>query len=218
MSMMRIATLVLAATLVACGGSGTGNDDSMGDGDGRSAQAMVPAQNAAEGPLSEAEVATLMRLREEEKLARDVYRALGSFDRVFANIERSEQRHMDAIKLLLDRYGLADPAQAEGAFSTPELQSLYTQLVADGHRSQVDAYRVGAFVEELDLGDLDRLTAQVSHSDVRSVYGQLARGSRNHLRAFHGRLTAANATYTPVVLPQATFDTIVSSARETGKP
>ncbi len=54
------------------------------------------------------------------------------------------------------------------------------------------------------------------HSDVAGTYAQLTRGSRNHLRAFHGRITGAGASYTPVHLDQAAYDAIVTSAKETG--
>ena len=47
-------------------------------------------------------------MREEEKLARDVYVALGDRWglRVFENIARAEQRHMDAVVAQLDREGV----------------------------------------------------------------------------------------------------------------
>ena len=65
--------------------------------------------------LTETEKYWLTYMREEEKLARDVsflYDQWGA--RIFDNISISEQRHMDAIKNLLDRYGLPDPAAGKG--------------------------------------------------------------------------------------------------------
>ena len=62
--------------------------------------------------LNAEEEAGLLFMREEEKLARDVYLEL--FDewglRVFENIAESEQKHMDAVLYLLGKYGLEDPA------------------------------------------------------------------------------------------------------------
>ncbi|WP_419638142.1 DUF2202 domain-containing protein [Thiolapillus sp.] len=61
--------------------------------------------------LSDAEAATLVFMREEEKLTRDVYITL--YDQwehpVFNNISGSEQRHMDSMKSKIDKYGLVDP-------------------------------------------------------------------------------------------------------------
>jgi len=55
----------------------------------------------------------LTYIREEEKLARDVYLYLYDMwgSSIFDNISVSEQAHMDAIKTLIDRYGLDDPAE-----------------------------------------------------------------------------------------------------------
>ena len=41
----------------------------------------------------------------------DLYKMWGLT--IFSNIASSEQKHMDAIKTLLDRYGLDDPAAEE---------------------------------------------------------------------------------------------------------
>ena len=78
-------------------------------------------------PLSADEAATLTFMREEEKVARDVYLNMAARWALppFANIAKSEQQHMDAIKAKLDKYGLPDPALAEmGAFRNAELQDL----------------------------------------------------------------------------------------------
>ena len=60
-------------------------------------------------------------MREEEKLARDVYATLYDFHldkgltlTVCDNIAYSEQRHMDAMKQLLDNYDIADSAVEGG--------------------------------------------------------------------------------------------------------
>ncbi len=64
--------------------------------------------------LTKEEAEDLLVLREEEKLARDVY--LYSYDKyntqIFSNISSSEQRHMDKILFLLTKYGLDDPVNA----------------------------------------------------------------------------------------------------------
>lgn len=131
----------------------------------------------------------LVYMREEEKVARDVYRALSQkySARVFVNIPKSEQKHMDAVKRLLDRYGIEDPVgeNGEGVFRNAELQKLYTDLVARGSVSLQEAYAVGRLIEETDIADLDKHLAEVdSNSDIAAVYAQLRVGSTNHLRAF----------------------------------
>jgi len=142
--------------------------------------------------LSAAEEAGLLAMREEEKLARDVYLALGQVwkVRVFTNIAASEQRHMDAVKGLLDKYGLADPAAGNGVgeFTDPRFTALYGQLVAQGSQSLQEALKVGIAIEELDIEDLKGLLLSVEHTDIRRVYENLLAGSYNHLDAFQSLL------------------------------
>ncbi len=145
--------------------------------------------------LSEAEKAGLLEMREEEKLARDVYLTLGEVWDVpiFDNIAASEQRHMDAVKNLLDKYGLADPAAGKsiGEFTEESgFADLFAQLVEKGNQSLADALEVGVAIEELDIADLTHLLEQVTHTDIANVYNNLLAGSENHLAAFSAQLAA----------------------------
>jgi hypothetical protein len=155
------------------------------------------AQTAVAGqPLNAAETAHLLFLREEEKLALDVYQALSSKwkMRIFSNISAAEQRHFDAIGALIDRYGLADPASTTpGVFANPDLQKLYNNLIARGNRSLPDALEVGVTIEEKDIDDLKAATAETDNEDVLAVYGNLTNASQNHLAAFNGRIEAIHS-------------------------
>ena len=169
---------------------------------------------------SSAEAAQVAFLREEEKLARDVYRALFAAhgDRAFANVAAAEQKHMDLVKLLLDRTSLADPAAstAPGEFQDARLAALYTDLVAKGKVSLVEALKVGATIEDLDLADVGKALAVSDNRDVDAVMQNLARGSRNHLRAFAGRLQAAGVPYVAQYLPADEVAQILAAPRERG--
>jgi len=155
--------------------------------------------------LTEEEIDGILWVREEEKLARDVYLTL--YDmwglQIFANIAESEQRHMDAMLRIIETYGLEDPAQDEiGVFTNPQLQELYNQLVEWGSQSLVDAILVGAYIEEVDIQDLQRLINITDNPDVVQTYQNLMGGSMNHLRAFaaeYERLTGE--PYQAQVLP-----------------
>ena len=138
--------------------------------------------------LSEEEIAGLLFMREEEKLARDVYNQLYTIwgQPIFKNIAASEQTHMDQIKYLLNRYGLTDPALAPGQFTDPNLQALYNQLIAQGSLSQADALNVGALIEKTDIADLQTHLAQTDQADIQLVYNNLMNASYNHLAAFTG--------------------------------
>ena len=170
--------------------------------------------------LSTTEASALVFMREEEKLARDVYQLLYTQwgQKVFNNIAASEQQHMDAVALLLARYNLPDPAAnvATGVFSDPELQQLFNTLMAQGQTSLIGALTVGATIEDLDIKDLEDRIAATDNADIALVFGELMRGSRNHMRAFISQLTKQGVTYTPQYITQAEFDAIVNSPTETG--
>lgn len=169
-------------------------------------------------PLTSADEADVLFLREEEKLARDVYLTLAARWQlpIFANIARSEQSHMELVLLLLDTYGLADPVVDDtlGAFTDASLGALYIDLTASGEISLVDALTVGATIEDMDLADLQELVSDTDNAHIALVAHNLAKGSRNHLRAFVRALTAQGATYTPQYLDQETFDSILESEME----
>lgn len=147
--------------------------------------AAIPAAD-----LSAEETAGLLYMYEEEKLARDVYNTLYASWNIptFQNIAASEQMHMDSVKSLLDRYGLSTPALAPGSFADSNLQSIYTNLVAQGSQSIADALKTGAAIEEIDILDLQTRLAQTDNSDIQVVYENLAKGSNNHLQAFTSAL------------------------------
>jgi hypothetical protein len=182
--------------------------------------APAVAAQTVDDSLSDAEAQGILYMREEEKLARDVYTALHETWglTVFQNIARSEQAHMDAIKTLIDRYGLVDPVAGAGVgeFANADLQDLYDELVARGSSSLTEALAVGALIEELDITDLEQHIAEVTHEDVKQVYENLLNGSKNHLRAFVGTLGRYGETYEPVYLDQATFDQIVAAGPASG--
>ena len=170
--------------------------------------------------LDATEAAGLGYMREEEKLAHDVYARLYAKWglRIFDNISQSEERHFDAIKLLLERYGLQDPAAKNptGVFQSEGLQTLYGDLIKQGESSLLSALRVGAAVEDLDIRDLEKATAATDNNDLKLVYQNLLRASQNHIRIFVGQLEAAGEGYTAQYIGPATLSEILASAHQSG--
>ncbi len=172
--------------------------------------------------LSDAETEGIIFIREEEKLARDTYLVLGDTwgARVFENISRSESRHMEAMKQLIDRYELEDPVKSDeiGVFTNETLKALYDTLTTMGKESLEAALRVGAAIEEIDILDIQkRLDENVDNQDITLVYTNLMKGSRNHLRAFVKNLANIGVTYEPQYLDQETYDAIISTPMERGR-
>ena len=146
----------------------------------------------ATGTLSSVESQGLIYMRQEEKLARDVYLTLGEQWNLalFANIAKAESRHMAAIGNLLARYNLPDPVanDVRGQFADQRFTKLYQDLVASGSQSATDALRVGVQVEKLDIADLQADLNTAKQQDIRKVYQNLLKGSQQHLRTFTAQL------------------------------
>lgn len=174
----------------------------------------------APSELSDEELSDLLYMREEEKLARDVYTTLFSIwgIPVFQNIAASEQAHMDAVKTLLDVYGLEDPAREQaGVFTNPDLQSLYEELTTRGSQSLSEALKMGAAIEEIDILDLQDSLSRTDNADIQQVYNNLLRGSSSHLGAFARTLqTQTGETYQPQYMELESYNAILDSAAQGG--
>jgi hypothetical protein len=170
--------------------------------------------------LSNEERDGLIFMREEEKLARDVYSVL--YDKwglqIFSNIAQSEQTHTEAVRTILVKYNITDPVKDDsiGVFTNNAFEVLYKDLTAQGLTSLEDALIVGARIEDLDIADLQKQIALTNNDDITLVYENLMRASRNHLRAFVSQLTSRGGTYVPQYITQSEFDTIIASMQETG--
>ena len=165
-------------------------------------------------PLNDQEKSDLIYLREEEKLARDVY--IFSYNQygqsIFNNISSSEQSHMSSILNLINKYGLTDPVanNANGVFSNSELQALYNELTAKSDASLNMALEVGANIEDLDINDIKTFKSHTTNADLINVYDKLSCGSKNHMRSFVGQL----GTYTPIYISQTEYNAIINATNE----
>jgi len=217
-----LAVLLSALLVSACGGGG---DDaavpSNSAGLANASAAMTATLTALPlEELSAAELDSLAFMREEEKLAHDVYIQLDSlwrgYTRVFGNIANSEASHTELVRQLLVRYNLPDPtaALAAGVYQSTTLQTLHTQLVAAGSVSLVEGLKVGAAIEEIDMIDLNSALLETDNQDITLVYQNLLKGSRNHLRAFVGALAGQGVTYVPQYMAEADYQAIVTTPTE----
>jgi hypothetical protein len=123
---------------------------------------------AVESTLDNGEQAHLVFMREEEKLARDVYLTLLELwpeQVTFASISSSEQRHTDTMAAKLVQFGIEDPnpdtndlPDSIGVFTGEDYGAYFTakfdELVTAGSKSDLAALYVGALIEELDMDDI----------------------------------------------------------------
>jgi hypothetical protein len=212
-----LGTVALAPVLTACGGGG--GDVAVVAPEASSAVSAAAVTTTPVTSLSPEEIAALKFMREEEKLAHDVYVALYSLwgANVFNQISLSETTHTEAILALLTKYGITDPAAttAPGVFEDPALQTLYNTLMTMGQASLIEALKVGALIEETDIHDIHEKMEITDEADILTVYASLLCGSGNHLRAFNDNLLKQGVTYVPQVITQAEWDAIANAPAET---
>jgi len=175
---------------------------------------------------------------EEEKLARDVYITLGTKypdATVFGKIDDSEEQHKCAVADMLEKYGVPNPSTNDnvGVFTGKDYGAYFTEkfnaLVARGSTSELEAFYVGAFIEELDMIDINQCPAIIvetdngindvsecgkiytTRADIQRLYESLLSGSENHLRAYVSNIekTTGEGSYIAQILTQEQVDAIL---------
>lgn len=202
--MKKLALMVFAIFVGTYYGCNTDEDPTGG----------IPDPTPPKTELTNQEIADLQFLREEEKLARDVY--LYAFDKynfeLFQKIAGSEQVHIDEVKILLDKYELEDPASIDkGVFLDTTLQNLYNQLIAMTDTSFLGGLTAGMIIEDMDMSDIEDFEANTAITEILDVYAFLKCTSKNHMRYFYVDLTNNGGTYSPQFISQQEYDDIVNS-------
>lgn len=180
----------------------------------------------------------LVFMCEEEKLARDVYITLGTQypgAKVFGNIDDSEERHKCSVADMLTKYAVANPSTNDnvGVFTGEDYGWYFTEkyaaLIKRGSVSALEALYVGAFIEELDMLDINQCPKVIvetdngindvsecgkvytDNPDIQRLYESLLEGSKNHLRAYVGDIETVigDGNYVAQVLTQEQVDAIL---------
>jgi hypothetical protein len=101
-----------------------------------------------------------------------------------------------------------------GQYANPQLQKLYDDLTAQGKKSLSDALIAGATVEDLDIYDLQRLINEAENEEVKVLYQNLMKGSRNHMRSFTAQLERQGFTYEASYISDEYLERILKINRE----
>lgn len=144
------------------------------------------AVQAAETPTGLTN-AQLTEMREEERMARDLYTLLAksSGETIFTRIAVAEQRHMDAVERLMTSQGMDPDAAGDtvGRYAVADLQADYDRWLAQGKVSDEAAFKVGVELEKQDITGLKSLDVKDGTTGDRVVEA-LVNGSEHHLAAF----------------------------------
>lgn len=226
-------TVVLVASIAAMAAINVSASDNLG-----STARGMRGDGTGSSTLDSNEQTHLEFMREEEKLARDVYITLGMRYpnlKIFGKIDDSEQRHTCAVCDMLAKYGIDDPNTNDnvGIFTGPAYGEYftrkYTELVERGSIGAIEALHVGAYIEEMDMIDIaycpPEIVAQANgidteadcgkiytdNLDIQRLYESLLEGSRSHLRAFVRNIEKrqGEGSYTAQVLTQEEVNEIL---------
>ena len=200
--------------------------------------AVEPTSSDDAATLDFYEKTHLIFMCEEEKLARDVYITLGTKypdSAIFGRIDDSEERHKCAVADMLEKYQIPNPSTNDnvGVFTGEDYGWYFTEkynaLVAKGSISALDALYVGAFIEELDMLDINQCPKVIveadngindvsecgkvytDNADILRLYSSLLEGSESHLRAYVSNIEKqiGEGNYVAQVLTQEQVDTIL---------
>jgi hypothetical protein len=127
----------------------------------------------------------LRYIREEVKLARDLYKALAGIWQldVFKKAVNSKQSLMDAVSYLLKQHGIDEPEEAACKYANADLRELYSYLIDQGKVSRNNAIDVTILIEQTVIADLNDVILQTNEKDVQKVLTLLMKGSEKHLHA-----------------------------------
>lgn len=195
----------------------TGEENLIGSIDTTDNSVITDSSTIIQGNLKSSELNDLLHLAEEEKLAHDVYNYAYQKHQIniFKNIAASEQSHINRVLEILNDHNEDDPTHPDdGVFYNESLQMLYKQLTSKVDLSLLDALKVGATIEDLDIKDIDLFLENTDNEALVEMYENLKCGSRNHMRAFHSLILKNNGTYSPQFISQEVFEEILNNDGE----
>jgi hypothetical protein len=225
---MKVLQLILKTILASIIGTGICN-----------AAANAAAGDDSASVLDFNEQTHLVFTCEEEKLERDVYRVLGRrFPEIgsFAVMAENKEYSSCAVDELLQKYRVSVPRVNNnvGVFSWGIYGRYFTEkylvLTNQGSSSPLNALYVGAFIEELNIQDINhcpKVLVDISNGinddsacgmkytdnpDVLAVYEDLLDESREHLRLLVSDIenVIGSGNYQAQVLQQDEVDAILS--------
>ena len=126
------------------------------------------------------EIDLLKKQYEEEMMANELYTSFYEkyWIETFKKIAESESKHMEAVKVLLDRYDIDIPSNYD------HIQDLYDTLKEEWSKSEFDALEVWVKIEFVDIDDIITAIKSTDNDDIKVIFTNIWGASYNHLRWF----------------------------------
>lgn len=180
---------------------------------------VVPVLDAT-SPLTADEIEFLYAMREDEKLARDLYAYFWTRYPTAPQIQRiskAEESHIAAIETVLDYYEISYPAMsAPGVFEDSTRQALYDELALKSE-TMLEAFQTMAFVEDRDLFAYKMVQSQITNANLSLLIENMIKASTNHLKAAIRQIFVRDGSYTSIYLSAEEYDAIIKLPFQNGK-
>lgn len=169
---------------------------------------------AQESRLPSEEHGPILYTLQETKVVRDVYVALDAQwnNPLFKQLLITEKDHVDYLAKLVNLYGLNLPTaimeDEPGVFNDESLEKMYASMVATGRTSEIEAYQIGAKLEETLILEMTKIMNKTDVIKVFLAYQRVVKTSQYHLRLLVTKLRDLGVEYNPTVLSKADYDAI----------
>lgn len=138
-------------------------------------------------PTTKSEQEGLNWLREYTKLSQDVYHdiyLIWDVD-IFKSIEYLEGKDLLLIDELIDDYNLTNPTKdlAKGEYQSQYITRLYKEFSSKYEKSEYEAIRIAATIEDLMISDLNELLKYSTNRDFINIFTKIRYSAISHIRA-----------------------------------
>lgn len=140
----------------------------------------------AAGTLTEQQRTELAAMAVDEKLNHDLYAEFASmYGLPFEHLATAEANHLQALRTLMERYGITDPTagDAAGVFGSASVQGTYKDLLAKGKASEQAALQVAKGLEQQAIARYGDAISGLNAPAAERVYTSLRTAETRHLAA-----------------------------------
>lgn len=170
--------------------------------------------------LKKEEKWVLLFLLEEEKMIRDLsYKFSKQYeDKIFEDIYKAENSHIDPIQKIVRDYNLDDPSSDKdvGEFHNPQIQKFYDEFLEQGEKNKTFALKALLKALERNVSGLNKNINKTDKDGILFLFRNLKRSSKNHIRVLIDKIDSQGESYQPKHLSKAKFNSIKESEVDSG--
>ena len=170
--------------------------------------------------LTKKEKWALLFILEEEKMIRDLsYNFSDKYeDKIFEDIYKAENSHIDPVQKIVRDYNLDDPSSKKdvGEFHNPQIRMIYDELLKQGQKDKVSAYKALLQALERNISNLNENIDKTDKDGILFLFRNLRRSSKNHMKSLLNKINSQGENYQPAHLSKPKLNSIKESEIDSG--